>query len=173
MIDVIAKLGDDALKNLFDMILPPFPGAIDPVSTNFRIQNFSIPATGVETYEIHWKTQKMTKPSGKIVMENNFNFEFRVDKYWAIYNGLKNWKNIIADTRLGTMSPDSLKGASLIRVPVTVISTDANGLPTGGKWVFEGAFISQLGEVAFDYTTGDPITVSATMNFMVMQDTFL
>ena len=172
MIDVIAKLGDDALKNLFDMILPPFPGAIDPISTNFRIQNFTIPATGVETYEIHWKTQKMTKPSGKVTMDNSFSFSFRVDKYWEIYNGLKNWKNIIADTRYGTMTPDNIKGVSAIRVPIVIISSDANGIPTGGKWIFEGSFIKELGEVAFDYTSGEPIEVDVTMNYMVLQDTF-
>jgi len=173
MIDIIANLGDDALQNLFDMILPPFPGVIDPVSTNFRIQNFSIPATGVETYEIHWKTQKMTKPSGKVTMANTFNFDFRVDKNWNIYNGFKNWKNIIADTRLGTMAPDNIGGVSAIRVPVTVISSDANGIPTGGKWVFEGVFIKELGEVSFDYTTGDPIKVNVIMEFMVLDDTFV
>ncbi len=173
-IDQIFQLGDDALQNLFDVIIPPFPGALDPISVNFRVQNFTIPATGVETYEIHYKTQKATKPSGKITMPNEFSFDFRADKYWLIYNGFKNWKNIVAHTKLGTMTEDVRIGQirSNIRVPITIISTDANGIPTGGRWIFEGSFIQELGEVGFDYTVGDPVTVSITMGFLVLNDTF-
>ena len=61
---------------------------------------------------------------------------------------------------------------SNIRVPITIISTDANGIPTGGRWIFEGSFIQELGEVGFDYTVGDPVTVSITMGFLVLNDTF-
>jgi len=172
-IEHVFNLGDDALQNLFDVIIPPFPGALDPVSVNFRVQNFTIPETGVETYEIHYKTQKATKPSGKIAMPNEFSFEFRADKYWLIYNGFKNWKNIIAHTKTGAMAEDVKMGqTSSIRRPVTVISTDANGIPTGGRWVFEGAFIQSLGEVGFDYTAGEPLTISVTMGFLVLDDTF-
>ena len=67
-------------------------------------------------------------------MENQFNFDFRADKFWLIYNGFKNWKNIIAHTKLGTMAEDIAIGQpSSIRVPVTIVSTDANGVKFIGK----------------------------------------
>jgi len=171
-IDVVQNLGDDALQNLFDIIFPPFPGLItgpDPI--RFRITNLSIPATGNTPYEVHYKTQMFTKPSGKVSMPNEFTFTFRVDKFWRIYTSFKNWKNIVADTRTGVLAEDVGIGiAGSIRVPVTVIASDSNGVPTGGKWLFEGCYVQELGEVGFDYTAGDPITVDVTMAFMVMND---
>lgn len=173
LIDQIALLGDDALSNLFDLIIPPFPGAIDFTQTRFRVTNLTIPATGNSPYEVHFKTQMMTKPSGKVVMPNEFSFEFRVDRFWNIYAGFKNWKNIVLDTRTGFMTPDVGVGVSgTIRVPITVIATDPQGVPTGGRWIFEGCYVQEIGDIGFDYTSGDPINVSVTMAFMVMNDAF-
>lgn len=168
-VDVLYSLGDDALQNLFDVIIPPFPGAINTIDTQFRVQNFTIPTTGVGTYEIHYKTQMIRKPSGKIEDPKEFSFEFRIDKNWIIYNGLKNWKNIVANTRTGVMTPDII-GA--IRVPITVIAIDSANIPTGGKWVFEGSHILTLGDVPLDYTSGDPIAVTATFNYLALNDLF-
>ncbi|HUV85036.1 MAG TPA: hypothetical protein VMV86_04955 [Methanosarcinales archaeon] len=170
-IDVVAALGDDALKNLWDLIIPPFPGVIDPVSLPFRVQNLTIPKSGNTPYEVHYKTQKMTKPSGKVEAENQFTFEFRVDKYWLLYKGLRNWKNTVMDTRYGTMTPDiGIGSAGSIRVPITAMAVDSNGVPTGMLWIFEGSFCQDIGDVALDYTTGDAITVTVTMGFMAMND---
>ena len=169
MIDILHNLGDDALSNLFDCILVPFPGAIDAVNTQFRIQNVSIPSVGVGTYETHYKTQRITKPNGKIEDPKEFSFDYRVDKNWNIYNGFKNWKNIVANTKTGIMTPD-LPGS--IRIPITVITTDSNGVPTGGKWIFEGTYIINQGEVGFDYTAGDPIMVTVTFGYLTLNDNF-
>lgn len=166
-VDLLYNLGDDALQNLFECIIPSFPGAEDVPGTQFRIQNFTIPASGVGEYEIHYKTQMITKPSGKIEQTKEFSFDFRVDRLWRVYAGLKSWKNTIANTRLGFMAPDELFS---FRRPITVITTDPNGTPTSGKWVFEGSWIKTLGDVGFDYTSGEPIMVTATFGFQVMND---
>lgn len=166
-VDVLFNLGDDALQNLFDVIIPPFPGVINATQTQFRIQNFTIPTTGVGNYDIHYKTQMIRKRNGKIEDPKEFSFEFRVDKYWTIYNGLKNWKNIVGNTRTGVLAPD-LPG--IIRVPITVITTDSANVPTGGRWIFEGSYIQTLGDVPFDYTAGDPLAVTATFAYLTLND---
>ena len=164
-VDILYSLGDDALANLFDCIIPPFPGVLNPVQAQFRITGFTVPTTGVGEYEINYKTQRITKPNGLIEDPKEFSFDFRVDKFWLIYNGFKNWKNIVANTRSGLMSPDIN-----IRVPITVIATDSAGVPTGGSWLFEGCWIKTLGDVAFDYTSGDPLTCTVTMGYLALND---
>ena len=170
-IDVVANLGDDALKNLWDLIIPPFPGVIDPVNIRYRVQSINIPQSGSTPYDIHYKTQKFQKPSGKVEAENTITFEFRVDRYWLLYKGFRNWKNIVIDTRYGTMTPDVGIGiAGSIRVPITAISVDPNDVPTGQVWIFEGSYCQNISEVALTYEDGTPLTTTVTMNFMAMRD---
>lgn len=172
-VEQIRQLGDDALSNLFDMEIGTIPFIPNLQSTVLRVQNFEIPATGANTYEVHYKTQMFTKPAGKVNAPNEFSFEFRVDRNWAIYKGFAAWKNAIANSYSGAIGPDG--GETNFRVPISVWAVDGNGLSPGGLgvWRFEGCYITELGSVGFDYTSGDPITVSVTMNYLRLNDTQL
>lgn len=169
MIDLLYNLGDDALTNLFDVILPPFPGAIDPIQTQFRVFSLNIPSTGADTYDVHYKTMHIPKISGKVVDPKRFSFSFRVDHYWKVYNGLKNWKNLILNTRTGFKTLDI---AGVFRVPITILSSGSGGELTGGKWVFEGAACLNVADVPFNYESGDPLTLDAEFTYLVLNDNF-
>jgi hypothetical protein len=165
----IASLGDDALANNFEVILPPtFPGAVDALSTAIRCTTATIPEKSTGKYSVEYKSQTFTKPSGKITTPNEFSFTFRVDKYWNTYRGLRNWLNIIGDGATGIQSADYVNGASIIRVPISIITLDSAGAETSIGWNFDGCYISSLDGVTFDQSSGDPLEVSATFDFITM-----
>lgn len=171
-IDLIANLGDDALTNLFDMGIPVVSG-IPELDTNvrLRIQNFTVPATGANTYEVHYRTQMMTKVGGKVDAPNEFSFDFRVDRNYNVYRAFKTWKNLVANSSSGViMNDDGLTNP--YRVPISVWPVDSNGdgISGAGSWTFAGCFVQNVGEVSFDYTSGDPITVTVTMGYIRMDD---
>ncbi len=173
MIDQIYNMGDDAFTNLFNISIAPIAFIDNLTSTILRVQNITIPATGANTYEVHYKTQMITKPSGKVDSPNEFTFDFRVDRNWAVYKGFVAWKNAVANTFTGSISSDS--ALDNVRIPITVWAVNANGdpIPTLGSWTFKGCFCQNVGDVGFDYTSGDPITVTVTMGFLAMDDTIL
>ena len=163
MIETIYAMGDDAFSNLFSVNIGPISFLPAITDLLLRVQNFTIPGTGADTYEVHYKTQKITKPSGKINHPNEFSFDFRVDRAWAVYRGLVLWKNAIVNNISGMIGSDN--SISNSRVPISVQALDpSTGLPIvgTGAWTFKGCFIQTIGDVGFDYTTGDPITVTAT-----------
>lgn len=171
MIETIYAMGDDAFSNLFAVNMGPISFLPSVTDAILRVQNFTIPSTGTETYEVHYKTQKITKPSGKINHPNEFSFDFRVDRYWAVYRGFVLWKNAIANNIAGTIGADNL--VTNARIPISVQALDAStGLPIvgTGAWTFTGCFVQSVGDVGFDYTAGDPITVSVTMGYMALND---
>lgn len=166
-IDTIASLGDDALQNLFEIVIPTFPGAIDVQSTMLRITKLSVPEYSINTYTIDYKTQKMTKPAAKISTPNSFTFSFRVDKYWDVYEGIETWINTIANHETGSMAADGLLGvASAIRVPIDIIPVDANGEITKTGWTFQGCFPSGLSGISFDQSSTEPFEAQVTMQYI-------
>lgn len=165
-IEQILQLGDDAIANSWEIILPPFPGAIDPISTALRITDLTIPGISVGNYDIEYKTQKFTKPNGKITTTNTFDFTFRIDKYWKVYEGLENWLNLIGNNESGIMSPDVVTGLpSLIRIPIDVIPIDSNGVVTKKGWSFTGCWLKELDGVTFNQS-GTVLTAKATFDFI-------
>ncbi len=171
-IEVIQALGDDALANLFEISIGPSEFIGDLASTLLRIQNFNIPATGANTYEVHYKTQMMTKVGGKINAPNEFTFDFRVDRNWVLYKGFSSWKNAVANSSTGIIMDDSV---AAFRVPISVWATDGNGIKVSalGQWDFKGCFVQNIGEIGFDYTSGDPLMITVTMGYMKLDDTLL
>jgi hypothetical protein len=165
-IDTILSLGDDALSQEWEIILPPFPGAIDATSTALRITDLTLPEISIGTYNIDYKTQSFTKPNGKITTPHTFDFTFRIDKFWQVYQGLENWLNFIGNNDSGIMSPDILAGqASLVRIPIDIIPIDSNGTVTKAGWSLTGCFISKLDGVTFNQS-GTVLTAKAEFNYV-------
>ena len=65
MIETVFRLGDDALDNQGEIVITPIAifGQEDPI--RMRITSFDIPEFAVGSYEVNYKTQKFTKPTGK------------------------------------------------------------------------------------------------------------
>lgn len=172
-VEIIRNLGDDALENLFEMSIGPIAFITDLQSTLLRIQGFTIPATGITTYDVHYQTQKITKPNGKIDAPNEFDFTFRVDRNWTIYRGFKNWKNAIANSATGIIANDGVLNP--FRVPVTVWPIDSDGqkVENFGQWTFTGCFVQKIGDIGFQYSSGEPLTTTVTMGFAKFDDNLI
>lgn len=169
MIDVIYALGDDALDSQAIIVFQPllFLTQMDPLQ--FRISNFTIPEFSIGSYDVNYKSQKFTKPSGKIETPNSFSFTFRADKYWTIYQTLLRWKNLIGDDSSGAMAEDvgALSGNSAIRTDFSVMTIDSNGVITSQGWQFTKAWLKSLGSVSFDQTSdGRPINIDVTLEYV-------
>lgn len=178
--------GDDAL-NTEGVIMIAEDGATRPengiVSTSadnsniigpssaltFRATTFSAPETKVSTQEIGFRGDKFTRPkAGNSGDGHTMELTFRVDKYWKIYNALREWKNKISNNYTGIMYGDS---ASSNRKTIFIDTLDANGEETGEHWTLNKAFIKSLGEVAMDQASeGDAITTSVTFGFLTMSN---
>lgn len=167
-IEAFYLMGDDALANEWEIVFPPFPGVIDLANSKLRVTQLTLPAQTKGTYEVDYKGRKITKPNGKIETTGEVTFTFRVDKNWNVYRGFSFWLNLIGDNKTGLMAPDMVNGVSAIRVPLTVYTVNSAGIPTGGNWTLDGAFITNLSTPAFDMSSGDALTCDVTLQITRM-----
>lgn len=172
-IDRLYNLGDDALANLFEIVIGPTPFIDDTDSTVARIQNFDIPASGATKYENHYKNVSIEKVSGKPEITKEFSFTLRVDRDYTIYKGLVAWKNYVINTKTGISAPDTPGDNPRTTFDVWPITPDGDKIPNFGAWHFEGGMVTNVDSLSFDYTIGDPLTVSVTISFLTMDDTQL
>lgn len=171
-IDAIYRQGDDALGNQFEINFSAISFIPEVDRLKLRTINVDIPEFSVETYTVDYKTQRFTKPSGKISTPNEFTFTIRVDKYWTLYKALLAWHLYIADTSNGAMAEDvgAISGESGIRTDITIIPTDANDIPTSDGWKMHKCFPSLVPGVSFDMASGEPLTIAITMQMLKMTE---
>lgn len=169
----IFELGDDALGNLWEISFLPIPFLPDLESAILRITNLTIPGSGANTYEVGYQQQTLKKVGGKVDGPNEFSFTFRVDRNWLIYKAFLLWKNAVANPHTGVIGPDGPGAETRTDVNVWAIDSDGSPLPNFGRWSFRDAFVQNVGDVSFDYGSGDPITVDITMGFVTLDDTAL
>lgn len=174
-IETIYAMGDDAHQNLFQIsfnnIAPFFPQSPETILT--RIQNFTIPGTGSDTYEVHYLTQVIEKPSTKINYTKEFSFDIRVDQNWLVYNGFKLWKNAVANSYTGIIGQDNIASNNRTDVTVWPLYPDGTSIPGFNHWAFKGAYVKTLGDVTFDMTVGEPIITNVTFGFLALDDDLL
>lgn len=164
----LAAQNDDALANHFQINIPNFPGVLNLEGTNIRVLTVEIPERTVSTYEIHYRSQKLTKYGSKDTTPNQFTFTYRVDKNWQVYKGLESWHRLLNDPITGAQVPDFENGISGIRVPISVICIDSSGQITSTGWSFQGCFPSNVPSVSFSMEDGNPIIVTQNMEFITM-----
>jgi hypothetical protein len=157
--DILVALGSDAFANNFDIIIPPFQGN-EFVSLNIRTQTFTIPRSGSETYDRRYKTQRILLTTNQVTLEKTFTINFTVDEFFNEYRKLRNWKNLVMDTKTGIPGP-----LIALKVPVTVLAYSAGGIVPTNSWIFEGARCISIGDVSFSRGSADPITVDATFAY--------
>ncbi len=170
-IDDIFAAGDDALANQFSIEITELAGLFAlPNPIKIRTVTCNIPNYAVGTYTVDYKTQKFTKPSGKIDTPNEFQFSFRVDKYWTTYQALLAWKRFIADEESGAMAEDvgAISGVSSFRTDIIVRAIDSNDVETYSGWKFHQAWPSTLDAVSFDQASGEAIILPVTFQFLKM-----
>lgn len=173
MLEKLYNVGDDALSNLFKIVVPPNDYIGNTEELEIRIQDFTVPESGANTYERHYQGAMINKPSGKPNAPKEVSFTFAIDRNYTLYKGFVNWKNNVIDTKTGQLRPDIPSDNA--RATFTVYPTDGNGdkVEGFGKWVIEKAFPLTVGEVGFDYTSGDPVTCSITLSALAIDDTKL
>ena len=167
---ILNTVNDDALDNLWQALIPIFPGCIDTLGLNLRSIKYSGPTFSFGTYKVDYKSEHAEKPSGKQTTDKRFVISFRVDKYWKSYISLKAWHDTIHNSEFGGGSADFDNGVSVIRVPITIVTQDLNSAPTTTGWVFRGSFIEDISPTSLDYTSGNPITVDCTFRYITMMN---
>lgn len=169
MLDILFKMGDDAVDNEGIIVIEPLPFMSTTEALQFRITSFEIPEFVQEAYSVRYKTQEFEKPKASITTSKDFTFSFRVDKYWSTYDDLLTWKQLIGNDDTGAIAEDvnPITGSSSLRTNFSVFPVDSNGNVTYKGWKFTNAWIKSLGSVSFDQTSsGDPLTVSVTLAFV-------
>lgn len=169
MIDTIYRLGDDALSSHAIITFDPLPFLTHTEAMQFRISDFTIPEFRVGSYTVQYKNQKFPKPSGTVETSNSFDFQFRGDKYYQIYQELMVWKQLLANDETGAGAEDvnPLTGQSELRTDFTVTPVDSNGIVTGPGWSFKGAYLKSLGSISYTQTsTGNPLSVRVSLEYV-------
>lgn len=169
MLDIIFRMGDDAVDNEGIIIIEPLPFMATTEALQFRISSFDIPEFSQDSYEVNYKTQKIEKPKASITTTKEFSFTFRVDKYWTTYDDMFTWKQLLGNDDTGAVADDvnPLTGASSLRTNFSVFPVDSNGVVTYKGWKFTNAWIKSLGSVSFDQTgSGDPLTCQVSLSFV-------
>lgn len=170
-IDSVYAAGDDALGYEFEISMSKIPllsgdtSAIETISV--RTATVNIPSSERGDYTFDYKTRTIKKSNGKVTTANEFDFDFRIDKNWALYKYFLKWSNIVG-SNAGASGDFSIGGASPIRTDITVKTIDANGNYTSQVWVFKGCWCSSVGSVSLDNSSGDPLTLTVTMSFLTM-----
>jgi len=165
-IQVLKSVGSDAFENLYDITIPPVSGITGADGINVRIKQIDIPESpSPSTYEVHYKTMKMTKSGSKIAQENELSFTMRVDKNWLAYKFFLEWKKLGFDQYSGVADEDLIP-----KVPIIVTTYDGSNNPTGGIWTFEDFYPIAVTNASFNQEGEAPIEVTIRGIFSVMDD---
>lgn len=171
----VYSMGDDAFQNLFDLQFGSvaIPGLTDLNTLALRVQNLTIPSSSAGEYEVHYKTQRITKPNGKIESPQEFSFDIRVDRNFLVYKAFLIWKNRVANGYTGEIGEDNLLVNNRVDITVRPVSPNNNPLPGINQWTFVGCYVHTLGDIPFDYTAGEPLIVNVTMKCLGLDDNSL
>jgi len=158
----IYTLADDALQNLFeasftdDGNVSEFAGDIDLINMKLRVTEFTKPDAGFDTYEVHYKTLKIVKPSGKTAFANEFSFTMRIDRDYAWYKFFENWNRAILSTKTGELALDSDESNYRANIKIS-----PDGLGSEG-WEFYQCFPKTIPSISFTQDSGEPVTCEIT-----------
>jgi hypothetical protein len=174
-IDSVYATGDDALTNMAEILFNEF-SLFGPLKEQlkFRTTQINVPGFTMGAYDVHWKSQKFEKPSGKDETEKTFSFTFRVDKYYTVYKALLAWWQYICNSDNGALAEDvgAVTGTSNIRTDIIVKTIDTQGVTTNEGFKFERAWLKSLAGFSYDVTSGEPLMCEVTMSFVKMLPQF-
>ena len=161
----LANSKGDAFKNIFEIqiVSAPFELGVIPsvLLEGHRVSAVTIPESSVGTTGVRIRGTIVSKLSGTISQGNDLSFEIRVDNQWDVYKFFYDWRELYGDRKFGLRKIYDDKAREKGKLSVLVES--ANGKT--GKWDFHDVILVGLGEVAFDASIGDPVTVNLQFKF--------
>ncbi len=157
----------------------------------FQAESVSIPAYAVKTADIDFYTTKIRVPVSKIDFDPTLTINFRVDRYWAIYQTLINWRNRVFDIESAYGKFDSpnpvwaLLNVALRPLGMSTVgrcgwinirakATHVHSHPGNPRefntkqWRFNLAYPTRIETVQFDYKSNDPIKVAVSFSYHEM-----
>jgi len=170
----LINVSADAMSNMYEVYFT-VPDANEEYISGFKVRTSSFSPTSFShsTYELHYKSLSIIKPTSKIEGSRTFDITFRLDVNYNVYSELKKWQSKILKTSsgyantgvpkesLGNITVYSLANASTIGVfDESFLSSKSNAV-----WKYDGVWISRITEPEFTYASSDPINITATFNF--------
>jgi hypothetical protein len=169
-ISILEQVSDDLFDNMWEIIIPAFPGVTDLVNTTLRVESINTPEIAVPEYFIDYKSQKFPKPGGKVTTAKTFDFTFRVDKYLKVYKGFVAWKSSIIDDFTGVVSPDFANGSSAFRIPISIVPIDSAGNVLSAGFIFFGSYPTKITNLQFKYEgDGAPFKCTVSCSYSLYQ----
>ena len=168
-INSLYSVGDDALSNFFDFRILDVPKDIKTLSSKLnidltkdilRVNKISLPDDSLSSQEITIRGVKATRILGAINNTLDLPVDIIVDRSWSWYKFFKGWKDFYGN--IG----EAQKAFSDIQTGKIVIT---NGLSADDnnfiKWTFYNIRLPKIGEISFDYITGEPISINLGFKF--------
>lgn len=171
-IDTVFGFGEDALPNLYEITVVEYPKVLKDkkpldLAASGRIQNINIEGNKVDSYERHYKTQKILVPNGKLALTKETTFQLRVDRDFKFYNVCAEWVNLANSSNremyLGEMK-DYLGTIIVSRVNKDLKPIDDPNASNVG-WQFHYAWLKSIGDIPLDWATGDAISVDVSLAY--------
>jgi hypothetical protein len=194
------QYGVDALPNLFEVVfhgLPSFVGdgggdsarlggrpyqGLENDKPCMRVTKFPIPASGVQTKNVHFMGGVVKLPVSKLDIDPMITLGFRIDQYWQMYRDLCTWRNKVADPGTAKTGMDTfnlltnkLLGTRCDSMEVRTTMRDHTNVNFRAvRWVFPMACPFKTSGPQFDYTTGgtESITIDVDFGYVMMQEHF-
>ena len=177
-IETMYSAGLDALANLFEVLMTTekvsafFTTDTEPELT-FRIQDFEVPASEAGTYSVHYGPWEFDKPNGKVNPNRTITLNVRIDKNFELYQSFTNWKNAIQNEYTGVLNNVNNYTETLQVFPIRATGTDTYVAETVGQGaVFERCWVSSVGAISFDQSSGEPLIVPITFNYLRVNKDF-
>lgn len=166
----------DTFKNNFQIIFNNIPNELKtlkdlPDKLEYRIQNFNIPSVAINKYTVNYLGEKVERIAGSLEQSKEVTFNVRVDRFWNVYKGFVEWRELVLGLDGESRFPD-LKDNN-IRTDITIKPIDVNArvaYTSKTNWDFKGCIITGIQEIEFNYETGEPIVVQINLSFIEMKD---
>lgn len=173
---------NDAQANLYKVrfyggILDSLYGSVKDQLT-IRCSGITPPMPSQDSYQVKYVTAYVDRPVTKVGLTRNFSLEFRADSYWNVYKALlalqknfmdesKSWVNINFLKENGQPDADKFFNVDVNYLEEAEVDDTSLGKPL---YRFNYCWIDNITPPTFDTSSGEPVTVSCSINFLDMDD---
>lgn len=160
----IVALGDDQMSSAFSVIFPNgIPGGGDSETVSLRMDSsIDLPEDSVNVYEFYHKGFKFPMTGMLQETDKTLTFDVRLDQQWKVYDDLKKWANMSYNHSNGTALPEAMARTTFM------VQAQDRQQSSVANLKFKFAKLKSLKIGAFDNASGDPIRLTLTMIYIVM-----